>query len=181
MFSFELPNVEQLESETSPGAVRMAGPSGSPGAASVADRLATAFARRIHARGMAGRGPDGDWRRNAPATIEAKGFDRPNVETGEMLDERHIRGVVASTDSEMSMTYGTGAADEHGVSDRDRAVFAHEGQSAQRIRRPFFGLNDGDMDTAAEIAGDEWDAKAAGSSGVRQVGGAAAALGLPAP
>ena len=73
------------------------------------------------------------------------------------------------------MTYGFGrGAGADGKTDRDRAYYAETGQSALRIRRPFFGLSDGDMDVVAEIAGDEWDARAAGATGRRGPPGAAA-------
>jgi hypothetical protein len=163
-------NLEQLAEETRPGIVRMDGPSAAGGGATVGDRLSRELAARIHDRGAEGFGTDGAWKRNADSTVDRKGFDAPNIVTGEMLDPRHIAGEVDNQADAMEMTYGTGDVDGRGTSDRDRAHFAETGQSRQKIVRSFFGLVDGDMDAAAELLASEWDAAAGG-------GGA----GLPAP
>lgn len=177
----ELVGLDEIERDASPR-VPMSAPSESPGATTVGDRIAGAVAGRIHARGIAGRGPDFRWKRNSPTTIQAKGRDEPNIDTGQMLSVANVKGVVVSTDSQMSMQYGFGVPDPNDptTTDREKAVLAHDGQSSQRIKRPFFGMNDGDMDVVAEIAGDEWDARAAGNTGRRGLPGATQAA-LPPP
>lgn len=152
-------NIDDLAETTRPGSVRLDGPS-SAGLGTVGDRLAGEIAGAIHARGLIGEGTDGPWQANAPSTVKAKGFDRPNIETGQMLATDHIAGSVTSSAAEVDILYGTGETDDRGVSDRDRAHYAEDGQSHLKIVRSFFGLIPSDCDKAAEILGDEWEARA---------------------
>ena len=91
---------------------------------------------RIHERAKSGRGPDGPWLRNADRTIRRKGFDKPNIVTGEMVSERHIAGEVTCSTGEMRILYGNGETDDDGVSDRDRAYYAETGQAGRRSCGP---------------------------------------------
>jgi hypothetical protein len=121
----------------------------------VGDRLAKTLAGRIHDRAVRFVGTAGAWPMNAESTAEAKRFNAPNYETGEMVSEEHIAGVVTSTESETTILYGQGNANADGVTDRDRANFAEEGQSAQRIVRSFFGVTGEDADALVDVQADE--------------------------
>ncbi len=155
-------NVDELAAETRPGIVRLDGPAAG-GAGTVGGKLAAELAGRIHDRGMRGEGTDGRWDDNAPSVVERKGRNSPNVDTGEMLAADHIAGDVASTAGETTILYGKGTPGRGGKTDRDRAWYANEeGQSARRIKRPFFGVTDDDADALTEMAADEWDRKAGG-------------------
>ncbi len=152
-------NIDDLADTTRPGAVTLDG-SSSAGIGTVGDRIAGEIATAIHGRGMLGEGTDGAWEANAPSTVKAKGFNRPNIETGQMLEVDHIAGEVLSSAADVAITYGTGETDERGVSDRDRAYFAETGQSHLKIVRSFFGLTSSDCDRVAEHLGEEWEARA---------------------
>jgi len=134
-----------------------------PGAGATLGRaMAAAVAADIHELGRRGQGPDGFWRPNAPSTIDEKGKDSPNERTGAMLDPRNIAGDVKSTPRSMDMVYGTGATDDRGATDREKATLAHDGQSHLLIRRPFFALTDRTCDRLTEMAGDQYEAAAGG-------------------
>jgi hypothetical protein len=153
-------NIDDLAQSTRPGALRLDGPSAGGRVGTVGDRIAGEIAGAIHARGLIGEGTDGAWEANAPSTIKAKGSARPNIDTGQMLATDHIAGEVLATAGDVEIKYGTGEADDSGVSDRDRAYYAETGQSHKHIVRSFFGLIPADCDRAAEVLGDEWDAMA---------------------
>ncbi len=152
-------NIDDLAATTRPGALRLDGPSAA-GVGTVGDRIAGEIAGAIHARGLLGEGTDGAWQDNAPRTVKAKGFNKPNIETGQMLAVDHIAGEVLSTPTEAEIIYGTGETDDRGVSDRDRAYYAETGQSHKQIIRSFFGVIPSDCDRVSEILGDEWEARA---------------------
>lgn len=152
-------NIDDLAATTRPGVVHLDGMS-TAGVGTIGDRIAGEIAGAIHARGLLGEGTDGAWQDNAPSTVKAKGFNKPNIETGEMLAPDHIAGQVLSSPAEVDITYGTGVTDDRGVSDRDRAYYAETGQSHKKIIRSFFGLIPSDCDRVSEVLGDEWDARA---------------------
>lgn len=118
-------------------------------ASTAGDRAVNTLAENIHDRGMDGQGPDGEWDRNAPSTIKKKGFDRPNIVTGEMLDVEQIMGDVSISKRQAVATYGK----DEDV--RKRATFAHEGQSSLKIKRPFLGITESDADEVLEGLADD--------------------------
>lgn len=107
-----------------------------PAGDTVGDHSARIVATDISRRGMRGYGPDGEWDHNADSTIKKKGFDAPNVVTGEMLDPKNIAGTVTNSREECRIDY----TDDPEI--RERAEFAHTGQSRKKIIRRFMGLDE---------------------------------------
>lgn len=103
----------------------------------VGDRAAKIVADGIHERSLRFEGPTGYWRSNAPATIDAKGFNAPNYETGEMIAAENIAGRVTNSHEECRIDY----TDDPEI--RARAEFANfKGQSHKKIIRRFMALDE---------------------------------------
>jgi hypothetical protein len=90
---------------------------------------------------------------------EVLGHAKPNVYTGSMTSEPSIAGVVHILHQQLEHEFGTGVrpvteAGKVEPSDRDKAKWAHEGQSKKKIIRPFFGITEADADKATEEVAD---------------------------
>ena len=107
----------------------------SKGSGTVGDHAASVVATGIHNRSEQGRGPDDDWDRNAKSTIKKKGFDKPNFETGATLSVEELTGTVESNPDECRMKYG------QTQECREKAHWAHVGQSKRKIIRKFYELD----------------------------------------
>lgn len=119
------------------------------------DQIAHTFARNAHERAEAGRGSEGDWERNRPSTIRKKGFDKPNIESGQMMSEASLAGDVVNTPEQTTITYGTGAASggRSPTSDAEKAHWAHVTGGA--VARPFYALTEDDKAEIQEITAEE--------------------------
>jgi hypothetical protein len=119
------------------------------GGHTVGYRAGCVVGQGIHDRSLEGRGPDGDWDRNAPSTIARKGRDQPNFDTGEMLDPKNIAGTVTSTREECRIEYSQDAEL------RKKAELAHTGQSHKKIIRRFMGLDETISDEVRRSVADD--------------------------
>lgn len=119
-----------------------------------------------------GVGPDGTpWPENAPEYAAAKekayGWSEPNRRVGQMTSFVSLYGRTTIAPDEVVLRYGTGeppdssAAPSGHMSDADRArtdvekaAYAHAGQSRKGIKRPFYGVGQGDPENVAKVAQD---------------------------
>jgi hypothetical protein len=104
-------------------------------------------------------GADDVWPKNAEKYRKWKdkryGTTEPNVRTGEMLSELSLRGRSIIEAELVTMRYGLGVPPtraaftdkplteaDKSITDIEKAYFAHTGQSAKKIRRPFYELDE---------------------------------------
>jgi hypothetical protein len=123
--------------------------SSSRGGGTVGDRAAKTVAQGIHDRSIRFEGPDGRWPDNADSTVERKGFNAPNFETGGMLSEEQIAGEVTVTPNECAIRYGK---DEE---NREKAGYAHGGQGRGKVVRRFFALDEQISRAVVEVVREE--------------------------
>jgi hypothetical protein len=94
----------------------------------------------------------GRWDENAPKYRKRKvrryGVGEPNTRTGQMLSALSVKGEYTIADREITIVYGINKPPANGFdedkkrTDREKAHFAHTGQSEKKILRPFFELDE---------------------------------------
>ncbi len=124
----------------------------------------------ILGRAADGRGPDGvDWPANTPEYAAAKakryGWTEPNRRTNQMLSQTSLYGRTRIEPDQVTLVYGTdttpvGSAAPSGylsksdksITDTEKAKYAHEGQSAKRVKRGFYGFTEEDRTNVINVA-----------------------------
>jgi hypothetical protein len=122
----------------------------STGGGTVGDRAATTVAEGIHERSERQMGPDRRWDDNAPSTIERKGRNSPNFDSGAMLDPKNIAGSVTSTPDTCAIEY------THDEENRRKAEYANfKGQGPRGVIRRFMALDGQINQTVVEVVREE--------------------------
>lgn len=137
------------------------------------DSIVRRVAHNISDRGLEQRrGIDAEFRENQHGYEERKvalygiGAARPNIRTEQMLSQSSVEGEQAlSGDArELTWTYGKGTTPTNGrtardraTTDREKAHYAHEGQSKMGVVRPFFGLAPEDEMDASDLTEEALD------------------------
>ncbi len=121
--------------------------------------IANKVAEQIAIRSGTEHGATSVWQPNAAGYSAAKqkdyGWSLPNYRTGQMLSHLSLIGRTRIAAHEVTMVYGIDAPPSAGgsptglvsaadaaITDAEKAAFAHSGQSAKRIKRPFYKLDD---------------------------------------
>jgi hypothetical protein len=145
----------------------------------VAERIAERSARGVDAQGNAwpvNSDKPSHWHKDAwgnPLRYRTwkqlvYGWSNPNYRTGQMLSTQSLRGDKTTIQrTEILTVYGTDEPPDRGGSptraiaywdkngtDTDKAYYAHDGQSKQRIKRPFYELNDEDVEAIVALCQD---------------------------
>ena len=100
------------------------------------------------------------------------GVGEPNSRTGQMLSQRSMYGRTRIESKEITMIYGIDKPPDRAVfgtpgedlfkqdekvTDVQKAYFAHTGQSAKKITRPFYEVNEDDGKAVSELCQETWN------------------------